>query len=470
MFKIGNKRAATKAFLASFLVYFVPMILPHAVAPFGLLWIGFLKEGGDPLWLVGNLVTGLLLQLVAGTLWYWFFLHTSWKRFVAAVVIAPLFVVGAEILFLVFLPSLLLIEGDHSPEQADWAVECTAEGVLLSVVRTPADLSVERAGQTWVRRSGRDIQPLGLLSMPGCEVTDLELDAGRDTHVRFGARDGKALYTTYEGPSNLATSQRERWWFYPGPGAESIPLDALRSDAILSNDGEWLAWIERRKEPSPEVSAEYEKWTEEAQATGDAIRYDALLLQLNLRKILTAEARVISLAKLRSFGASPISLNMSAGELTVYANRRGFAVVGLDGSLKWGPMQPEGLETWSRNFLQVGKEGWVVWKNPEEMRASRIAWSLPHGRGSHRVAKGRRIYSLSVDSAGRYIGLSVGVRYSFGTVRDSVYVLKARDGSEVFRRYFPLYTKPRVQFIGSGYFVVTDPRQRLLRVLRVPES
>ena len=469
MFKIGNKRAATKAFLASFLVYFVPMILPHAVAPFGLLWIGFLKEGGDPLWLVGNLVTGLLLQLVAGTLWYWFFIHAGWKRFVGVVVVAPLFVVGAEVLFLVVLPSLVLIEGDNSPEQTGWAVECTAEDVRLSVVRTPADLSVERVGQTWVRRPGREIQPLGLLSMPGCEVTDLELDAGRHTHVRFAVRYGKALYTTYEGSSNLPTSQRERWWFYPGAGAESIPLDGVRSDAILSNDGEWLAWIERSMEGSDEVSAEFEKWRQEAGTTGDAVHHDALLLELHLRSILASETRVVSLTKLRSFGASPISLDMSTGELTVYANRRGLAVVGLDGSLKWGPIQPDGLEVWSRNFLRVGEKGWVVWKDPDEMRASTIVWSLPHGPGSHRVAKGRRISSLSVDAAGRHIGLSVGGRYNFGTVRDSVYILRAADGSEAFRRYFPQYTRPNGKFIGSDYFVVTEVSGGL-RVLRVPEG
>ena len=96
MFKAERKRAVAKAFLASFLVCFVPLVLPHAVAPVGLLWIGALKEGGDPPWLVGNLVTGLLLQLVACTLWYWFFLHTGWKRVAGVAVIAPLFVVGAE--------------------------------------------------------------------------------------------------------------------------------------------------------------------------------------------------------------------------------------------------------------------------------------------------------------------------------------------------------------------------------------
>ncbi len=469
MFKIGNKRAATKAFLASFLVHLAPLILPHAVAPFGLLWIGALTEGGDPLWLAGNLVTGLLLQAVAGLLWYWFFLHRGGKRFVGVAVIAPLFVIGTEILYLVVLPRLTLIEGDDAPEQADWAVECEVENLRLSVVRTPGDLSVQRAGQAWVMRYGHEIQRLGLLRMPGCEVTDLELDAGRHTHVRFAVRDGKALYTTYEGPSNLPTSQRERWWFYPGPGAESIPLEGVRSDGILSNDGEWLAWIERSKERSDEVSAEFEKWRQEAGTTGDAIHHDALLLELHLRKVLTAETRVVSLAKLRSFGASPISLDMSKGELTVHANRRGFAVVGLDGSLKWGPIQPDGLEVWSRNFLRVGEEGWVAWKNPEKMGAARIAWSLPHGSGSHRVAKGRRISSLSVDAAGRYIGLSVGGRYSFGTVRDSIYVLRAADGSEAFRRYFPQYTRPNVKFIGSDYFVVTEVSGGL-RVLRVPEA
>ena len=470
MSKAGSKRVATKAFLASFLVYLTPLILPHAVAPFGLLWIGALKEGGDPLWFAGNLVTGLLLQAVAGLLWYWFFLHGGWKRFVGVVVIAPLFVVGAEILFLVVLPSLVLIEREGSPEQADWAVECTAEDVRLSVVRTPADLSVERAGQTWVMRSGREIQRLGLLSMPGCEVTMLELDAGRYTHVRFAVRDGKALYTTYEGPSNLATAQRERWWFYPGLGAESIPLDGVRSDAILSNDGEWLAWIERGKERSEEATSEFERWTQEARTTGNSAHYDALLLELHLRRTLAAEARVVGLAKLRSFGARPISLDMSAGELTVYANHRGFAVVGLDGSLKRGPVQPHGLEAWSRNFLRVGEEGSVAWKNPEETGAAKVTWSLPRGSGSHSVAKGRRISSLSVDAAGRYIGLSVGGRYSLGGVRDSVYVLRAADGSEAFRRYFPEYARPNVKFIGSDYFVVTEPAERLLRVLRVPES
>ncbi len=46
------------------------------------------------------------------------------------------------------------------------------------------------------------------------------------------------------------------------------------------------------------------------------------------------------------------------------------------------------------------------------------------------------------------------------------YVLRADNGQEVFRRYFPKYNRSEVRFLTGEFFAYSDGRT--VRVLRVP--
>jgi hypothetical protein len=61
-----------------------------------------------------------------------------------------------------------------------------------------------------------------------------------------------------------------------------------------------------------------------------------------------------------------------------------------------------------------------------------------------------------VSPDGRGIALSVTSLLSIGRTPDAVAVLRAVDGAEVFRTYFPTYTRASVAFPGPGWFVYTD--------------
>jgi hypothetical protein len=68
------------------------------------------------------------------------------------------------------------------------------------------------------------------------------------------------------------------------------------------------------------------------------------------------------------------------------------------------------------------------------------------------------------------IAIGVGPNLSIGSVKDSVYVLRASDGVEIFRRFFPPYTRSRPVFLGNHYFALTTVEAGAIsiEVLEVP--
>ena len=142
----------------------------------------------------------------------------------------------------------------------------------------------------------------------------------------------------------------------------------------------------------------------------------------------------------------------------------------MDGAVRWGPWQPEGVRAWEHTFrLLEGRridKGWVAWDAYEEKREYRIAWSLPTGSGNKTVPKGRAIQSVAVDPGGRYIAVSTDTRYSIGDVKNAVYVFRVSDGQEAYRRYLPPHSRSQVVFLRSGYFAYAEPGG--VRVLKIP--
>jgi hypothetical protein len=81
------------------------------------------------------------------------------------------------------------------------------------------------------------------------------------------------------------------------------------------------------------------------------------------------------------------------------------------------------------------------------------------------VPKGRGITSLAVSPDGNWIALSVTSSLSIGSTQDAVYILGAVDGTEVFRKYFPKYTRSVVAFPDAERFIYTNLEG--VRVLKV---
>jgi len=100
----------------------------------------------EPLWIAADVVLCLLLQLAAAIIWYWFFLRPGRWRFVGLVASVPVFVVAAEIGYMLAIPSFFLIEKDRTMDVMEWPLECQVSEHVLPSMKTSVDLALARSG------------------------------------------------------------------------------------------------------------------------------------------------------------------------------------------------------------------------------------------------------------------------------------------------------------------------------------
>jgi hypothetical protein len=124
------------------------------------------------------------------------------------------------------------------------------------------------------------------------------------------------------------------------------------------------------------------------------------------------------------------------------------------GQVTWGPARFDGIESVGQNIRRVAG-GWVAWDAYRETGRYRIAWSLPGGSGVRDIPKGRGINSVSATVTGDLIAASVSSSVSLGSIQDAVFVFRASNGMEVFRRYLPQHTRTPVQFLGGRYLAMS---------------
>ena len=136
------------------------------------------------------------------------------------------------------------------------------------------------------------------------------------------------------------------------------------------------------------------------------------------------------------------------GEIELVSSDRR-TVVGLDGSIKSSTTLP------------------LFWDVYRDDGPSRVSWSTEGGSGTHNVLKGRLINSVAMTSSRDLIAVSVSTALNIGQIRDSIYILRAKDGVEIFRRYLPTYTRTPVYFPADDLLAYTADRQVVvLRVIR----
>lgn len=436
---------ATKAVLASFSIYLLPVAGPHMAMFWGAI-LGYEIYSGadkrDASWIAADLGLALALQLAAFALWLWFFRRPGWMRMLAVAATVPVFFAALMWGYLYAIPSHFLIEDDPSPEIANWPEECGLDGYALVDLKTSADTSLAEAGQAWLQRI--DGTRLSVVQMPGCEVRETQLDlASSRLNVAFAGPGGRAMYLTFD-----QQGQNRQWWYVGGfdspPVEVKAPPDTGVDYPAPSRNGEWTAWIQREKQADPRGGQR------------------VLLTHLPDGEEITLPLEPFQPASFELLG-------VDAGNKTVRLarNHREFLTLAFDGAPQGPPIQPRQTEPLSRAFIWAAG-GWVAWDGYQDTDPYRIEWSLPAGSGLHRVPMGRGITSVAADPAGRFIAVSVTTALNIGNIADTVFVLRATDGADAFRKHLPAYSRSQVRFLGNEWFAYTEGSR--VKVLRIDGS
>src|SRR5215831_4637932 len=128
-------KAAVFALAASFTVYLIPLVGPHAA------WLlGHELFHGEPnqslRWLAVNWAVAVAAQLVVFGSFYWFFRKPRWSRFVPLLLAFPALFLGLELLYLVVIPTVFLEERDTARENTSWPIACTVPGINQTELQT----------------------------------------------------------------------------------------------------------------------------------------------------------------------------------------------------------------------------------------------------------------------------------------------------------------------------------------------
>jgi hypothetical protein len=454
---VSSRRSTLlKAFLASFAVHLIPLVDPHAPWLLGEhLWLGLVRRGPDRVagWIALEWGVAVGLQIVAGALWYWFFARPKWGRLLLVAVCAPAFYLAAEWSYLTGIPWLFLVRKDSAPIVGDWRTACVFPNMPLAAVRSAPDLPLERAGEAWL--IGSEMNAYAVLEMPNCRLRPVGLEDFEPLLTEpFVAPGGRCLFST----RNSQTGQNH-WWYLDGTGSAPRPLphpppDPNRCSPILSADGNWVAWLEYL--PGATVTP--------------------LPQRVVIRSLHDDRERLVTMPPPGRSEFVLLGLNVEAEELTFYEHeyatrKKALVVLGFDGARRGPPLVADGVDPQATTFLRVGG-GWVAWDAYREHESYRVAWLLPIGRGTHPVLKGRGISAVAVNPAGTYVAISTTSLLNVGRIRDTVYVLRTRDGAEVWRRYMPPYMRSSVAFLGDRFFAYTEWNgiQDSVRVLRIPDG
>jgi hypothetical protein len=440
---MNPRRVRRLAALASFLVYFIPLIGPHALFSVGGMVItdlGLFGEDKELAWVAVDIAFALAQQALAFGLFAWVLSGRLW-RWLTLLPAALAGVWVSNIAYMIVVPTWFLLEADTAPERATWELACTVEDASLLQLRSGADLALTRAGEAWIQREPEGV--LSLLRMPGCAIADSRhRRSGTDT-VDYAVPGGRVLHRIRDKASNLETH-----WFDAGAGAAPVALTKPSEkwwNPTLSTDASAIAWIE--SERGGKGRRPVYRVVTRTLAGGEERRFDVPLELFSGLRILAFDA------------PGPAR----EGGVLLYGGGKLIAELNLEGEAVWGPLATGDVSAGFDTVLRLG-DGWVVWEGYRERGRYRVQWSLAGGSGLHEVLKGRSIQDVAVDASGRFLAISVSNSLNLGDVPDSVYVLRVADGAEVQRRYLARYNRTPVVFLGSEFLVLHRHRTEAGRV------
>jgi hypothetical protein len=397
------------AFVLSFAVYLFPLIGPHVVFLLGqALWLDVTRRERELSWIITDAGFAVVLQFLAFALLYWFFGKPVLLRGVVVVLALSFLALGVNYAYLIYIPSRFLIEAETAGETGNWAVECAAQEVGLVGIAHPSGV------MDWPEFLVQS--PDGaykLMHVPGCELIPLSVPQAK---IGPGGRADFVIGLSYFVPGRGVVFNRHEtatgaftWNFLSNGQLTVIPGLHPAAAPILSLDGEWAGWIERES-----VAIE---------------RLDGSEAPLQ-----------IPLENIQTWSYILRTIDMQQGEIEL-ANSDRRVVVGLDGKIKSSAVPP------------------LVWDSYRDNGPYRVSWNANGHSGTHNALKGRSINSAAMTPSGDLVAVSVATALNIGSIRDAIYVLRATDGTEAFRRYLPMYTRTPVFFATDDLLVYTADRQ-----------
>lgn len=426
------------ALVGSLGVYFIPLVGPHGVWFVGASLVASVRGELRPAWVAAYVAVALAAQIAAGLALYWS-LGGSWARKIIWLGIIPL-AIALNVVYLSALPAFFLIEADTASERNTWPEHCFVRGIGLRAIRSPAVQTRQGARAWWTARSpdGRD----ALLSLPECLTTDAVLPTpGKSAEgyldffisLQFASPDGVAIVEQVD-----RRSQQRTWSILPRPAGPLQRLaessDAFETPPILSRRGDAVAYVTTVPGSGPPV-----------------LHY---VLVRKAAPESTVSETDIDLAPFGPASYVVLDVDTEAREVLLWRDSSPF-IVSFDGQPRPVSFEPGDIRAQSSTYIRVGA-GWVAWDAYKDDGAYQIGWSLGGRSGRHRTNRGRAVTSAAVDPTGSYIAVSETTTLSIGKARDVVYVLRTDDGTDVFRRYLPRYSRSQVVFFEGGFFGYSD--------------
>ncbi len=444
------KRPIAVAVIGSFAVYLLPIVTPHVTVTWGVaLWVEVTRAASARgiAWLAANLCLALVVQTAAGGIIYWAARRPSIVRGLTILATVPLFYFGLTAGYLLAIPTFFLVEGERQGEHGDWAVVCTVPSAALAASTGGPDAPLVHAKEAWLIKRGPDpnARALALLTSTDCATRALPLTTFR-TMIRQTVPGGGALYGVSEKGSG-------KWRLFvqtPGGASHALkaPDDVKYWRPVLSRDAARIAWIERRRASRRSKT----RWLVRIQLVGAA-----------------AMERTIEVAMDRPAALYLIAFDAEKSRFLARRNEREFVTIDGAGEIVPVARAPRHRTHPTHRYLRLDS-GWVSWDVYRDKGRARVAWHLNGRAGLHEVPKGRGIRAVSVSADGRLIAVSVGGNLRIGSVKDAVYVIRAADGKELYRRFLPAYARSQPAFLGHDHlaFTAMDGDKPVVRILKVP--
>jgi hypothetical protein len=317
------------------------------------------------------------------------------------------------------LPARYLIEEDHTAASNLLTQVCSGDGAELLPVTSTVSAAGERTPLLVFLSQD---QRIGSMGIPGCELRRLEIPA----NAQLSYQSATAILWT----GVPAGTSRPPEWFVTNSNGETRRIDGAsvpdRTFPQILDDGT-AAWIEQA---------------------------DTLRVKLSAADGVDA----IDVSGVSKGSVGPIRGAGVSGPLY-------FSVLGT-GPTRWltvdGTGQvvdtieaPEFLSRFSHELRPV-PGGWIAWDTYAEDRRYVIAWSRDGRITKRELPRGLAFTSVAIDARGEYIAVSATSGLSIGNQQDQVWLLRTKDGTELFRRYAPKYSRAGVALPGGRFFVVGE--------------
>ena len=434
---LSRKNGLVAAFALSFAVYLIPLF--HLET--GWLVLGKALSGVRD---VGALsfawiLIALVLQSAAFIAVHWLLTRFSWRNVLLFGAASPLVVFGTNLILLWWLPLLLLVERDPAPEIGSLEKVCSIPNATIAHVRSGANLSMVRAGETWLV-TGRG-QLRSLLKMPGCQLSHLDGHFDGST-IDAVAPGGHVLHRQVGGAIAYLNPALNEFRRLSGPDGASY------WKPVLSDDGMALAWLDR-------ISS----------GSGNKVT------RLNLRNLASGEERIVTIALQGPDQIELLGVHSWDGPHTLAQYRNAIFAIDRDGKVLRGPVSPDGIYDARWGFVWLNG-GWVAWDGYRDDGRSNIVWNVPSGRGRLSIPLGRRIDSFSVSAEGDMIAVATSSNLRIGEIQSAVFAFRTETGEETYRRHYSVHSKSTVAFLGDEYLAVAEIEagQASVVVYRMPAT